>query len=663
MLRNILILVLTLFFYKSYSNDTTNITQEIESVQVIGIRPLKKEPISLTTLKVDSLDYIKSSDPFFLINRYTPNVLSQSDNGNSYGYSYIKIRGLDQTRINFTLNGIPLNEMEDQGIYFSNMPGFLNNIDQVQIQRGIGTSKYGTTSFAGSINMETKSPLVSELKFGLGGGSYNTIFGNLGYSSGLLKRKFAWSSNLSYLESGGFRKHSGTNGLNYFGQFGFFGKTNIIKVYGFTGMSKNNMAWLAPSDSILKIDIRTNLNGEDEKDKFNQNFGSINWINYSLKSLKFNSSIYINNINGTYTSYIDPITLGRFGLNSYQTGLMSNIVYEKGTITVNGGVNYNYYQRKHTLADNLYPKDLFYSNKGYKQDFITFVKLNKSFKDLNLFIDLQYRYVNFNYDKNLSHNWNFINPKIGIKYRKSNWDLYTSIATTSREVTRTDLFNGYDDVEVINKNTLSAFGDNYKPERCYDFELGGSFNTKGFKFLGNIYIMYFNQERISNGDINYIGLLLKTPIDRSIRTGLEIDVSYTHKGFFIGTNLSVSKNKIYKWVDVNGITYTNTDPFGTPRFTMNNLVQYTHEYFSININGQLMSKMYMDNTKNENLTSPMYYILNSTIGFKYKSLSVNTTVNNIVGSKYFLPGGLYGNRPAYYPGAGRNYSVNLQITL
>jgi iron complex outermembrane receptor protein len=315
----------------------------------------------------------------------------------------------------------------------------------------------------------------------------------------------------------------------------------------------------------------------------------------------------------------------------------------------------------------LYPDDLFYTNKGYKQDFITFVKFNKSFKDLNLFVDLQYRYVNFNYDKKMSHGWHFFNPKVGLKYSKKDWNIYTSIAMTGREVTRTDLLNGYDNVDVINKTTLTSFEDtfnvNFKPERCYDLEVGGFFTKKGFTFSGNVYVMYFNNERISTGDINYIGLLLKSPTEKSIRTGLEIDMNYKYKGFSVATNLSVSKNKIYKWSDKNGNNYLNVSPFGSPRFTMNNTIEYSHKYFFINLNSMFISKMYLDNTQNNKLTTPSYYLLNSITGVKFKSLCISLTINNIVNTKYYLPGGLYMNMPAFYPGALRNYLINVQVTL
>ena len=135
-------------------------SSSLPSIEIVGIRSNPTDPVTTTKISMDSIrTTYQGGDPFFTINQWSPNVLTQSDNGSQYGYSYMRIRGFDQTKINFTLNGIPLNEMEDQGIYFSNMPGFLNNISNIQVTRGIGTSQYGTTSIGGSVDMETNSPL------------------------------------------------------------------------------------------------------------------------------------------------------------------------------------------------------------------------------------------------------------------------------------------------------------------------------------------------------------------------------------------------------------------------------------------------------------------------------------------------------------------------
>jgi iron complex outermembrane receptor protein len=662
-----LIFILSIFLSQSIFGQDTLKTHNLDSVQVVGIKPIKKEPITITTIGIDSIRHtLQGDDPFFVMNKWSPSILSQSDGGLPIGYSYLRMRGLDQTRINFTLNGIPLNEMEDQGIYFSNMPDFTSNIGEIQIQRGIGTSKYGTTSFAGSVNLETKSLLKKEISAEIGYGSFNTFRGSGGFTTGLIKDKLSFSSRFSYLKSDGFRRNSGTEGFTYFGQAGYFGKRDIVKLYGFTGESKNQMAWLAPNDSMINNDYRINLNTPDEKDKFRQTFVALNWINFRLESVKFNSSIYLNNINGKYTSYLDSSTLGLFSLNSYQTGAMTNIVYEKNYFTMTGGLNYNYYQRSHTLADNKLPNELFYQNVGYKQDVVAFFKLNRDFNGFNLFLDLQYRWVNFNYNKELNWTWNFFNPKFGAKYIGKNWTTYVSFATTGREVTRTDLLSGYDNVSVLGNN-VEAFGDTFivnpLPERCYNSEVGGTFNWKRLNLSGNFYVMYFNNERIPTGQINYIGLTLKNPVNESIRYGFEFDGSYFYKGLTIGTNLSISKSRIYSWRDESGKLYENTESFASPRFLMNNYIQYRHKYFLIGLNGQYVSSMFLDNKEDRFLSTPAYYIIGAQFGTSWNKISLTININNITNQKFFLPGGTLSNRPAYYVGSLTNFFLTLKIKV
>jgi iron complex outermembrane receptor protein len=667
MKKFIIIILLSILSLNLFSQDSLR-EVNLSEVQVVGIKPTKLEPITISTLIIDSItNFYKGDDPFFIINRYTPNVFSQSDNGSNYGYSYIRLRGLDQTRINFTLNGIPLNEMEDQGIYFSNMPDFLSNIGKIEIQRGIGSSKYGNTSFAGSVNMTSKSILNKEISGEIGVGSFNTLRQNIRYSSGLLKNKFAFSSSLSYLKSDGFRDNSSTEGFTYFGEFGYFDKKNIVKLWGFSGRSKNDMAWLATTKEQINEDYKYNLNSEEEVDQFNQNLVSLNWINFKHKNITTNSSLYFNNINGFYTSFLDSSQLGLFSLNSYQGGAMSNVVYEKNNFNLNSGINFNIYARSHTLADNLYPSVHFYKNWGYKKDFITYFKLNRNFNGLNLFLDLQYRWVNFNYNNELSYNWNFINPKFGAKYESKSWSTYISLASTGREVTRTDLLRGYDNIDEIKNNRLIAFSDtfqvNSKPERCYNIEIGGSFHTKTFKISANFFGMSFIDERIPTGIINYIGLTIKNPVEESSRIGLEIESQVSFKGFTIGNNLSVMRSRIKFWT--NGVdTYQNVESANTPRFLMTNYLQYKWKKTFINLNGYFVSSMFLDNTQNNLLTTPNYYILNTSLGTEYKIFALSININNITNQKFYLPGGVSpDNQPTYYVGALSNIFVKIRVSL
>lgn len=675
-MKKVLFLLTLIVFQLSFSQDSLSIT--LDDIQVIGIKPIKREPITLTKIGVDSIRMtFNGNDPFFVINRLSPGIYSQSDAGIPLGYSYIRMRGLDQTRINFTLNGIPLNEMEDQGIYFSNIPDFMSNIGEIQVQRGIGTSKYGTTSFAGSVNLETKSLLKEEGSVEVGMGSFNTFKVSGGYTSGL-KGKFAYSSRMSYLRSDGFRENSGTEGFTYFGQGAYYGDKNILKIYGFSGVSKNQMSWFAPTDSMIKQNYRVNINQPDEVDRFNQNLVSINWINYSKQKLKFNSSLYFNNVNGWYSVYFDENFMGRFALNSYQSGAMSNIVYENDGLVLNTGLNYNYYQRSHTMSDNSNTQDLFYKNIGYKQDVIAFLKMvSRDFNGFSLFGDLQYRYVTFNYDGQLFYDWTFFNPKFGGKYIGENFTIHTMFGKTSREVTRSDILYGYDDVIVVDNSTIidpisgNKYTVNSNPEDCYNFEFGSTFSSNRFNLSTNIYYMYFENERILSGEINYIGLPIRQRVNSSFRTGLELEMDYSIKGFFIGTNLSTSRNRIKRWVD----PYTDQRYFDvtsafSPNFIMNNFINYKIKWLTFGINGQFMSEMYLDNTQNVDFKTPSYYLFGCMLGFEDKNFSVSLNVNNLLNTKHYLPGGVenydnmfgvsHGLRPTFFVGALRNAFINMK---
>jgi len=648
-MKKILSILFLFIGLQSFAQDSTKINQLTE-VQIFGVHTTSLDPVSLTTLKTDSISNLyQGEDPFYILAKATPNIYSQSDNGSGNGYAYMRLRGLDQTRINYTLNGIPLNEMEDQGIYFSNMPGFYNNIGQFQIERGIGSSKYGTTSVAGSINMETKNLLQKDAGFDVGYGSNDTKRLNIGFSSGLLDKGFAFSTRASVFGTSGFKQNSGNRGIHGFYQFGYFGKKNIFKVYGFSGGSQNQMAYVAPTMSQIDTNYRVNNNISSEKDTFSQHFIALNWVNFSKENLTFNSSVYFNNIYGNYSVN----NWGLMGVKSYQTGLMSNIVYSFNGHTINTGINYNYYQREHhgPSYDENWNYIGQYSNLGRKQDFILYTKANFLIGNgVHLFGDLQYRLVDFNYQNSNLIN-NFVNPKIGIKWIDSNTDryldVYWSVAYTHREPTRSDMFGGNDNPNI--KTDLI----NLSPEKVTDLEIGTNFKYKGFNLSSNYYMMYFTNEYVSTGYINEIGIMVKKTYPHSVRTGLELETSYKNSGFTIGTNLGASYNQVY---DSSGIGNT---PYASPNLTMNNFVSYEYKYFMIGLNGQYNSKMYLDNT--ETLSTKQNYILSSFVGVKYKMVSLITNLNNITNQKYYIPAGVSGGQGTYYVGALFNYSLTLKV--
>lgn len=662
-MKKIILFLLLLPIY-SFSQDTL----KLDEFQVIGIRPTKIDPVSITTVESDSVRFLTNSgsDPFFTLSRKVPNVIAQSDNGTQYGYSYLRMRGMDQTRINFTLNGIPMNEVEDQGIYFSNMPGFYNSISRMDVIRGVGLSKYGTTSVVGSVNMETKSLLNKEIVGQIGVGSFSTNSTYLEYSSGLIG-KVAFSSSVSYLQTDGFRDRSGTDGYNYFGQFGYFGKKDIIKFYGFSGLSKNDLSYIPIDKESLDNNYRINFNSIDDRDKFGQNFASINWINSSLSNTIFNSSIYFNNVNG----YYDVGGLGRFGIISYQGGGMTNMVWSKNRWGVNLGLNFNLYQREHNLS-NL--DTLKYSNFGNKQDHISYGKFSYTIGNYSIFSDLQYRGVNFIYtDENKSkvdYNWQFFNPKFGIKRLKNSNESWISIARTNREVTRSDLF-GTDNVYIknglysdylgesdLNSSNVYQVYPNTLPETVNDFELGHKFISESkidrFSISSNLYYMDIKNERLITG-IDIYGLPIREIANRSFRSGLELEFDYRYMMWNFGTNGSYLRAESERGVSS-----------FSPKFTMNNFIGYG-DRFKVGLNGVYVSSMYLNNEQNDDLSTDPYYIVNMTSNIRLGSVEVGLIVSNLFDQKYLLPGGVSTDSNyrlgQYYPGSTRSFFANIKMTI
>ena len=656
----ILSLLLAAAFSVSRAQDT--LKHDLSAIQVKGIRPLSREPISLTTFHTDSLYFLyQQADPFFTVAQTTPNVFSQSDNGSGLGYSYTKIRGLDQTRINYTLNGIPLNEAEDQGIYFSNMPGFWNNIGNVQVERGIGSSKYGNTSIGGSVNMETRDLRTKELFAEIGYGSYNHKNINAGYTSGLSKSGFAFNLNYTGSSIDGFKEHSGSNGRTVFSQLGYYGKNNILKIYGFYGTSMNRLAYGSVSDSMLKTNYRANINSINDKDTFHQAFIAANWINYISKILTFNTSIYTNTVFGSYN--VDAIDWGSSGITKYsvngiQSGAMSNIIYEKNKLTVNTGLNFNTYNRIHRTS--------FYSNKGIKNDYIAFAKIFYELPyKIVLFTDIQYRYVDFEYRANgfdtTLFNRGFFNPKVGIKKSGKKFNYYSNLGYTQREPARSDISTN------VNDNPLSGGFTTLLPEKVLDFELGTEYHSKKLKINANFYSMNFRNEFVSTGILNpNSGLMLKQIFDKSLRTGFELEAKYSLKNVTIGSNASLSTNRVStsnQWI----ITYNAGNrgslsyspysiiPFATPTSTVNNYISYKfRKHIVFALNGSYVSSMYNDNTNLIKVSD--HYIVGSYLNFNFKNTFVTFNLNNIMNQKYLIPGGLNG----YYVGSLRSFFINIK---
>ncbi len=669
-----LLITFVIFINKSNAQNDTTETQKIqlEEISISSVRSDKNIQVTETTINQKDIEKNYTGQEMPVLLSKTSSITWYSDGGNYTGYSYLRMRGIDQTRINFTLNGIPLNEPEDQGAYFSNYPDFLNSIRSVQVQRGVGLSTNGAGAFAGSVNME--SPFLNDsayVEINSSYGSYHTYRVSPEFNTGVLKNNWSFYGRYSNAGSDGFREHSGTKGQSFFFSGGYIGKKGVFKFTGFTGTSKNEMAYLAVSDSVLKHNYRENSLTKDEIDEFKQTLAMVQYIAPIGKRSTVTSSLYYNYLQGGYSILFSP-DLYNYSVKSDFYGAIVNYQYRYNSLKLNIGVHGNSYGREHYSSILPDESNLLYKNKGIKNEFSSFAKLAYSIKKITLFADLQYRYTEFNYqsDKNDqinlgSVNWQFINPKAGISYLiKGRHVFYISFGRTSREPTRNDLFAGYDNIDSLNYKEVGNLR-RVKPESLTDLEVGIKLNYQKLKLEFNLYDMEFKNEIAAIGQLSYIGLPLRKNVVSSFRRGIEFNlITEPLKGLIFSTQANISDNRIKTYTtDYDSVTYSNVQPLLTPQVIINQSVSYAFtKWLTTEVSARYSGKSYLDNTNNEKHITPSSLIFNASLGIRfYKEHSINFMVNNITNQKYYTSGYVQSSQPYYFAMATRNYFVTLKL--
>ena len=629
------------------SNSDTLKTHELSHVTITGVRPNSKTPISQKTLTKDDISKTYQGQEMSYIITNTPSITTQSDGGQPNGYTTFRLRGIDQTRINMTLNGVPLNEPEDQGVYFSNYPNFALNIKSLQIQRGVGTSSNGTASYGGSINFESQNGLEKQSMLQIGYGSFNTQRANATYSSGLSKRKLALFTSLSGYKSDGYKYNSGGSGYSGFLSGGYYGTKNVIKFTGFSGRSLNQMAWFAVSESDIKLDPRTNYNPKGEDDDFTQSFGQLQYIRSISNKSSLTTTAYYNRLDGLWGMFVDSTTLMKFKLSSNFYGVMSNYNITTKNISFNVGAHANTYSRTHggIIDDNT-----LYTNIGTKVDYSGYTKLAYTYGKYTIYGDIQARYVGFNYVGDVSMaplQWFFINPKGGITYTKSNKvNYYISIGKSHREPTRTDMFGGNDNLITLNIIT---------PEQVLDYELGSNVKFDKLSLQYNVYVMDFKNEITLLGALGSNGLPLMTNVSKSFRSGLELDLNYK-----LTKEISITNSSNYSYCRIkNG--FDTYQPLYTPNLIVNQGISYSKKGFIIGIQVKYASKSYI--TSDNSMTIPQYLTVNANLGYTYKNYNMSFQAINITNKQYYTSGYGIGSDKYLYVNAPSSFYITIKATL
>ncbi len=460
---------------------------------------------------------------------YTPSLVVSSDAGTGVGYTNINIRGTDVKRINVTIDGVPVNDAESHGVWWVDLPDLASSADNIQIQRGVGTSTNGAGAFGATINFQT-SNLNREpyAEVNSSYGSFNTSKNTINFGTGLINKKFAFDARLSKIWSDGYIDRAFSDLKSFYISGTLYGETSILKLMIFSGVEHTYQAWNGVPKDSLKTHRTYNLyNYKNETDNYWQDNYQLHYSKEISSDLSANFALHYTHGKGYYENYLqnsnyssfnlpdaifnsDTITSSDFitqrWLKNDFYGFTYSLTYRKNKINFVIGGGWNRYAGNH-FGDIIWARivtfneDTFrwYQGTGDKKDLNTFLKINYSLsKKLNLYADLQLRNINYSIggvDENLkditqNHRYNFFNPKSGLVY---NFDgkqkIYASFGISQREPDRSNF-------------TDADPGKTPVPEKLFDYEAGYEFRSSGLLVKANLYYMNYIDQLILTGKIN-----------------------------------------------------------------------------------------------------------------------------------------------------------------
>lgn len=641
-------------------------SQEKDSIKDIREVVIQSEAGRLQAVNFHNINPAKSirnvgQEPSFLLSESVPSVTSYSDTGGNNGYSYYRIRGIDQTRINVSIDGAPMNEPEDQGSYFSNYPDIFNSFDKIQIQKGVGLSRNGTASYGGSIQLFSPDLSEKNLEFGANYGSYNSmrLYGK--YTSGIKNNK-AIHVRLSEIYSDGYKYNSSNHGQSAFISGGIFKDKSIWKFNALMGNQRNGLAWLGVTQEQIEKDPRTNGN-RDERDRFFQTFFQVFNQTKISESTSLQSSIHYTYLKGNYdfnwNNFIGLPENGEmynYAFASNFLGFYSNFQNKFKNGKIVAGINGNIYHRNHIGSEISFGE--LYRNTGYKNDVSAFAQAELKAGKWIFSGDVQYRFADFRYKGDLEMNkleWNFFNPKVGVNYLiDNNSNVLFSLGKVGREPTRNDIFMGNDNLMLDENNQLTL--GTITPEYITDYELGYRFNKKKVKLEFNLFYMNFKNEIVLNGNFGPNGLALTNKVDKSYRMGAELSLNYQISEHW---NLKNNSSFVYAKIKEEDISFS---PVLTPKFIVNQEVNYKLKNLTINLTSRFQDSSYMDFSNVTKL--PSYVIFNSGVLYDWDQWQIGFFVNNVTNKRYFN----YGYTEAdgtgkYFIQMPRNFMASLKFKV
>lgn len=697
-----------------------------DEVIVKATRADENSAMAFTTIQAADLKKRNLGQDMPMLLNFQPSIVTTSDAGAGIGYTGIRIRGTDATRVNVTVNGIPINDSESQGTYWVNMPDMASSVNSVQIQRGVGTSTNGAGAFGGSVNMQTNT--FERDAFGeinLSGGSFGTLKTTIKVGSGLMGGKFTVDGRLSRIVSDGYIDRATSNLQSAYLSAAYFAKKSFLRVNYFTGREKTYQSWygtpesrVSGSKAEMQAYIDRNYLSKAESDNLLSSGRTYNYYTYSNQTDNYSqdhlqlltnhqlSAVWDLDLNGHYTygrGYYEEFKpnadLANYGLKSLLTDLvrqkwLDNDFYgstfslrysgSKFAKLTFGGA-WNRYVGRHfgeILSGKNLPVNLaayeYYRSRSQKTDLNLYAKANLALAaQWNAYLDLQYRGVGHKMagmaDKlqDISQTWSyhFFNPKVGLTYTKNEFTKwYASYSMGSKEPSRQDF--------VDNPGTTP------RPEFLRDLELGFQRNASRYSYQINGYFMSYTDQLILTGALNSVGEAIRTNAPQSYRLGLEASLNAQLLSSLVWQgNVTFSQNKIQnfteKLVDYEdystvSVVHGTTDIAYSPALVAGNTLTYTRGKFETSLLSKYVGKQFLDNTSNAGRSLPAYITQDVRFGYGFTpKISATLLLNNVLNTTYtsngytysYLYGGDLTTENFHYPQAGFNFLVGLSIRL
>lgn len=694
------VLFLTNFvLFINFLNSQTTDSIELKQVSIYSLAPTTKQKITSKELEKRNL----AEDLPFLIKNST-SVLTTSDTGIGIGYTGIRVRGTDPTRINVTLNDVPVNDSESQAVFWVNMPDLTTSVSSINIQRGVGTSTNGTSSFGASVGIQTKEN-AEKMNFllSMSQGTFNTQKYSFRGGSGKIGKYFSVDGGISHIQSDGFIDRAKSNLFSYNFKVNFKNDKDEITYFNFGGKEKTYQAWYGIDEESMKLNRKRNFAGEiydenynmigtydNQTDNYNQNHHHLTWNRILSENWNLKTILHYTKGKGYFEEYQQNTELSNYFINSDLT--TSDLVRQKwlnndfyGTIIqLNGKINdlktqfglvANQYYGRHfgrvisvkDLPNYTYENDYYY-NTSLKSEISSYAKAIYSLKQFEIFADAQVRYIDY-FTNNVLDNLNlegdvllnktflFFNPKAGISYKLPKGKLYFSYAIAHREPTRTDFLDG-------NKNATY--------ERLDDYELGINQKFKYFNFNTNVYYMNYTNQLVLTGRLDDVGNAIRENAGKSYRLGIEheLNINFTKQLSLFGNfNASINKIRNYKELSKENVlvNYGTTNTSFSPNFITNYGVEFTFlNDFYVRFSNQYVAEQFLDNTNNKQAKLPNYTFSDFNLSYIKKfienyELSLNLLINNLFNSEYSNNGYRFDDVNYFYPQAGRHFFAGMSF--